>query len=283
MIYRNDHYGPIDRFCTKHPRFGMPNLMLYIAITQGIVGVLDLFTQGRLSSLLMFSAAHIFAGQIWRLATFVIVPSASNPFYLLLSCYVYYWTGQMLEREWGTAKFNLFYLCGVVLSALFGLVLGYASIYYINLSIFLVIATLYGEMQVLFMFVVPIKMKWLAILDVVLILVDVVQYAQMGAWIFALVPLASFVNYFIFTWPFWSMKLGFARRQVDPQVINFKRAKRQAEKKARETGGYMHKCAVCGITDQDNPDLEFRYCSKCDGYYCYCANHINNHIHIRND
>ena len=283
MMYRNDHYGPIDRFCAKHPRFGIPNLMMYVAIAQAAVGLLDIFLQDWLSALLMFSGPAILRGQVWRLVTFVIVPNSSNPFYLLLSCYVYYWTGQMLEREWGTAKFNLFYLSGVVLSALFGLLLGHQDIYYIHLSIFLVIATLYGEMQVLFMFVIPIKMKWLAILDVVLILVDVVQYAQRGLWVFALAPLASFVNYFIFTWPFWSMKLGFARRRADPQVINFKRAQRQAQKKAKETGGYMHKCAVCGLTDQDDPNMEFRYCSKCDGYYCYCANHINNHIHIHND
>lgn len=280
MIYRNDHYGPIDRFCAKHPRFGIPSLMMYLAIAQVIVGLADLIMDGWLTGLMMFSAPHIFAGQIWRLVTFVVVPSSSNPFYLLLGCYVYYWTGQMLEREWGTPKFNLFYLCGVVLSILLGLAVGYANIYYINLSIFLVIATLYGETQVLFMLVVPIKMKWLAILDVVLILVDVVRFARMGAWFFALAPLASFLNYFIFTWPFWSMKLGFVRRRADPQVINFKKAQRQAQKKARETGGYLHKCAVCGLTDEDDPGMEFRYCSKCDGYYCYCANHINNHIHI---
>ena len=300
MIYRNDHYGLIDRFCAKHPRFGVQNLMLYVGIAQVSVFFLDLFTRGRLGGLLCFWGPDVLRGQIWRMVTFVIAPNSSNPFYLLLGCYVYYWTGQMLEREWGTARFNLFYLCGTVLSSVFALVLtliqpelmsvldraGLSAInlaYYLNLSIFLVIATLFSEAQVLFMFVLPIKMKWLALIDVALILVEVIQYGQRGWWSFALVPLASFVNYFIFTWPFWSVKLGFVRRRADPQVINFKRAKRQAEKKARETGGYMHKCAVCGITDQDDPNMEFRYCSKCDGYYCYCANHINNHIHIRQD
>ncbi len=300
MIYRNDHYGPIDRFCAKHPRFGVSNLMLYLGIAQVAVFFLDLFAHGAVSGLLTFWGPDILRGQVWRLVTFVAAPNSSNPFYLLLGCYVYYWTGQMLEREWGTAKFNLFYLSGVVLSSVFALILtlvqpglmsmldraGLSSInlaYYLNLSIFLVIATLYGETQVLFMFVLPIKMKWLALIDVALILVEVIQYGQMGWWSFALFPVASFVNYFIFTWPFWSVKLGFMRRQADPQVINFKRARKQAEKKAKETGGYMHKCAVCGLTDQDDPNMEFRYCSKCDGYYCYCANHINNHIHIRND
>lgn len=216
---------------------------------------------------------------MWRLITFIFVPTNTNPFYLLLSCYVIFWTGQMLEREWGTAKFNLFYLCGALLSIVDGMILGTTDIYYIHLSFFLIIATLYSEMQALFMFVVPIKMKWIAILYVVMILLDAVRIGP----VVLLVVLPSCINYFIFTWSIWSMKLGFVRRQADPQVINFKRAQKQAEKKARETGGYMHKCAVCGLTDQDDPSMEFRYCSKCDGYYCYCANHINNHIHIRQD
>ena len=299
MMYRNDHYGPIDRFCAKHPRFGVPNLMLYIAIAQVVIFFLNLFTRGMFSRLLGFWPPDILRGQVWRLVTFIVVPNSSNPFYLLLGCYFYYWIGSMLEREWGTAKFSLYYLSGIVLSAVLGMAFSFLQwdlisqfdlpgmsvnlSYYLNLSIFLIIATLYGEMQVLLMLIIPIKMKWAALIDVVLILVDVIQYVQMGWWAFALFPLASFINYFIFTWPFWSMKLGIVRRQADPQVINFKKAQRQAQKKARETGGYLHKCAVCGLTDQDDPNMEFRYCSKCDGYYCYCANHINNHIHIHND
>ncbi len=283
MIYRNDHYGLIDRFCTKHSRFGIPNLAMYVAIGQAAVGLVDLvmglLLKRHIITALMFYSPYILRGEVWRLFTFIFVPTSTNPFYLLLSCYVIFWTGQMLEREWGTAKFNLFYLCGVLWSIAGGMFLGSISIYYIHLSFFLVIATMYSEMQVLFMLVVPVKMKWLALLDVALILLNALEQG----WVVILLAIPSFINYFIFTWSFWSMKLGFVRRRADPQVINFKRAKRQAEKKARETGGYMHKCAVCGITDEDDPGMEFRYCSKCDGYYCYCANHINNHIHIRND
>ena len=281
-MYRNG-YGPIDRFCAKHPRFGFNNLMLYLVIAQAVVFVLDMVFGSIPSLMLAFSRELILRGQVWRLVTFAIVPNSSNPFNLLLSCYFYYWIGQLLERSWGTAKFNLFYLSGVVLSALFGMVLGNASIYYVNLSIFLIIATLYGEMQVLLFFVIPIKMKWMALIDVVLIFVDVFSLLRAGYWTYALVPLVSFINYFIFTWPFWSYKLGIARRKADPQVINFKKAQRQAQKQAHATGGYRHKCAVCGITDQDDPNMEFRYCSKCDGYFCYCMNHINNHVHVHKD
>ena len=284
MIYRNG-YGPIDRFCAKHPRFGISNLMLYIIIGQVAVFILDLFFRGMLSSYwLPFSRDLILHGQVWRLVTFIFLPSDSgNPFFLLLGCYCYYWIGPMLEREWGTARFTLFYLSGVVLSVLSGMILGITDIYYINLSIFLVIATLYGEMQVLLFFVIPIKMKWMALIDVALILVAVIQNLMYGSWVGALLPLASFVNYFIFTWPFWGAKLGVLRRRADPKVVNFKRVQKQAQKQAKATGGYRHKCAVCGITDADDPNMEFRYCSKCDGYYCYCMNHINNHVHIHHD
>ena len=295
LIYRNRGYGPIDRFCAKHPRFGVPNLMKIIVIAQIAVYVLNLvaqltFRQGWVGYL-YFNPGLIMMGQVWRLVTWLVVPNASNPFMLLLSCYFYYWIAAMLEREWGTAKFTLFYLSGAVLSVIWGMLMGLAQMnftlsvspinlsYYLNLSIFLVLAVLYGDLQVLLFFVVPVKMKWMALIDVVLVLVDMVSLAQWGLWMLALVPLASFINFFVFTWPFWSAKLGVAKRKTDPKVIHFK----QAQKKAQETHGYHHKCAVCGITDADDPNMEFRYCSKCDGYYCYCANHINNHIHIHKD
>lgn len=295
LIYRNRGYGPIDRFCAKHPNFGIPNLMKIIVFGQIAVYVLELisslmFHQSWIQYL-QFVPALIMNGQVWRLVTWVVVPYASSPFSLLLTCYFYYWIAAMLEREWGSARFSLFYLSGMVLSVALGMVLGMAQLnlthtlasinlgYYLNMSIFLVLAVLYGEMQVLLFFVVPVKMKWMALIDVVMVAVDMVRLIQWGYWLLALVPLASFVNFVIFTWPFWQTKLGIMRHKTDPKVIHFK----QAQKKAQETKGYHHKCAVCGITDADDPDMEFRYCSKCDGYYCYCANHINNHIHIHKD
>lgn len=297
MIYRNNNYGPIDRFCAKHPRFGIPNLMKIIVFGQIAVFVLDLigifaFEQSWMEYL-EFIPEFIFRGEVWRLVTWLFVPNSTNPFYLLLGCYFYYWIASVLEREWGTAKFSLFYLSGAVLSVIFGLGLSLIQLrgipvvidlsYYLNLSIFLVLATLFGETRIYVFFFIPIKMKWMAIIDVVLILVNVVELFRLGLWSVALIPLASFVNYFIFTWSFWSMKLGIARRRADPTVINFKKAQKAAQKKAQDTRGYMHKCAVCGVTDAMEPDMEFRYCSKCDGYHCYCADHINNHVHIHED
>ncbi len=299
MSFRRNGYGPIDRFCAKHPRFGIQNLMKILVIIQIVVYVVNFVTELTMgygwSWYLTFIPAAIFQGQLWRLVTWLVIPNAGNPFMLLLSCYFYWWIASTLERQWGTARFNLFYLSGAVLSVVLGLVLsllqpmfsGFSMnlSYYLNLSIFLIIATMFGEMQVLLFFVVPIKMKWMAIIDVVLIVVDMVELFAAGAWAYALVPLASFINYFIFTWPFWSAKLGIVKHKTDPTVINFKKAQHQAQRaqKTLQAQGYRHKCAVCGVTDAMEPDLEFRYCSKCDGYHCYCINHINNHVHIHED
>ena len=299
MSFRRNGYGPIDRFCAKHPRFGISNLMKILVIIQIVVYAVNFLTDLTLgyglSFYLYFIPGAIFQGQLWRLLTWLVIPNASNPFMLLLSCYFYYWIASTLERQWGTARFNLFYLSGAILSVVLGLVLsllqpqfmgiGMNLSYYLNLSIFLILATMFGETQVMLFFFLPIKMKWMALIDVVLIIADAVDWFRVGAWTVALVPLASIINYFIFTWPFWSMKLGIVKHKTDPTVINFKKAQQQAQRnqKAQQAQGYRHKCAVCGITDAMEPDMEFRYCSKCDGYHCYCKDHINNHIHIHED
>ena len=94
-------------------------------------------------------------------------------------------------------------------------------------------------------------------------------------------PIVAILNYLIFFWEDLINTLGYKRAQVrhrtSAQTINFKKA----QKELRERRGYLHKCAVCGVTDQTDPNMEFRYCSKCSGYYCYCANHINNHSHVQ--
>lgn len=279
----------LDRLCAKHPRFGIPNLMLYIAIGNVAIYLIDLFSVGGISltSMLSFNRAAILQGQVWRLVSFVFVSMSGDfglrgtgIFFVAVSAYFYWWIGSLLEREWGTTKFTVFYLGGVVLNILFGLVAGRADMYYVNLSMFFAFATLYGDMQVLLFFLLPIKVKWLAWIDAALFAWEVLTALLMGDWIGALLPVIAILNYFIFFWQDFRYLFAKIGRRGSPTVVNFKKAQRQARKKAKQTGGYTHKCAVCGITDADDPTMEFRYCSKCDGYYCYCANHINNHVHI---
>lgn len=95
----------IDRFCYQHPRFGIPNLMLWVVIGNVIVYVMDMMSRGTFSAMLSFVPAYIFQGQIWRLVTFVLVPNyGSNIFFFAISAYFYYFIGSRLENQWGTAR-----------------------------------------------------------------------------------------------------------------------------------------------------------------------------------
>lgn len=266
----------IDRFCYKHPRFGIPNLMLAIVACNVVVYLLDMFSRGTLSPLLYFSRHYILQGQIWRLITFVMVPDSQGIFWFALTMYFYWFIGTNLEREWGAGKFTIYYGTGVLMTIICGLCTGYASMSYVNLSLFLAFATLFPNLQFLVFFIIPVKAKWLAWLDGALLAINFVAALATLRWASAILIVVSLLNYLIF---FWNDLMYYVRRQrrsTSRQAMNFKRAA-QAKK---ESKGYIHKCAVCGRTDTDYPDLEFRYCSKCVGYYCYCMDHINNHVHI---
>ena len=253
-----------------------------------LVYFLDMFSGGvSLSSLLMFIPEAVLHGQVWRLITFVFVPS-SRGIFLLIELYFYWFIGSSLEREWGTTKFTVFYCMGLLLNILMGLLLGLlglgyslVTMQYVNLSLFFAFATLYPDLQVLLFFIIPIKVKWLARFDAAIFAWGVVSSLLSLHLVGALLPVIAILNYFLF---FWSDIAALLRRnqrrvqhQRSQQTVNFRKATQQAQQKK----GYIHKCAVCGKTDTDYPDLEFRYCSKCNGYYCYCKEHINNHVHIQ--
>ena len=283
----NNNVSWLDKFCARHPKFGIPNLMLYIAIGNIAIYLIDLFSMGGLSlaSTLSFNRYAILHGQIWRLVSFIFLSESGDLFFfrgtgiffVLVSAYFYWWIGNLLEREWGTTKFTVFYLGGVVLNVIYGMLTGYSSMAYVNLSMFFAFATLYPNMEILLFMILPVKVKWIAWIDGALFAWAVASNLLVGNWIGALLPIAAILNYFIFFWPDFRYLFAKAKRRTSPQTINFKKA----QKELLQRRGYLHKCAVCGVTDQDDPNMDFRYCSKCTGYYCYCANHINNHSHVQ--
>ena len=164
----------IDRFCILHPNFGIPNLMLYVVIGNVVLGLLSNFSNGNFLSFFSYTLSGLLHGQVWRLVTFVLIPESTSPFYLLITCYFYYWIGSTLERQWGTAKFTTYYLSGMLLTVLgasiVSLITGYSiPVYganYVNFAMFMAFALLYPDAQVLLFFVFPIRMKWLAYIDV---------------------------------------------------------------------------------------------------------------------
>jgi membrane associated rhomboid family serine protease len=284
-------YDGVQRFCAAHPRFGIPNLMRVIVIGNVAVYVLMLLTQANDANALSFLTFNLNAllhGEVWRLVTFVFVPAYSSPFALLISLYFYYWIGSTLERQWGTAKFNLYYISGALLTVL-GVVLASlitgnpyltaAGTGYVNLSMFFAFAFLFPDTTVLLFFILPVRMKWLAYLDGALFAFDIIKAIGAHNWAGVVLPIVALLNFAVFIWPEVHYLKERAKYQNSRKTVQFRQAQQQQAKQAQQQG-YRHKCAVCGRTDSDYPNLQFRYCSKCAGYRCFCQDHIFSHVHF---
>lgn len=267
----------VDRFCNNHRNFGIPNLMKYIAIANLVFLVMG-FINPVFMNYMLFSPYHILHGQVWRLISFMFYPPGSG-ILALVAIYFYYWIGKTLEAYWGAGKFTFYiisgYLFTVVYAFLIYFIFGISIVLtaeYIYLAMFFAFATLFPDMQVLLFFVIPVKMKYLAWIDLAFFAYSVIT----GPFPVNLLPVVALANYALF---FGGELIRKERRKYNPTVINFKR---EAQKIRREQAAalYNHKCAVCGRNDTDYPTLDFRYCSRCAGYHCFCEDHINSHIHF---
>ena len=278
-------------FCYKNKDKGIPNLMLYIMLGTAVVYLLsDIYGNYTLYNLLIFDRQAILHGQIWRLISYPLTFHISNPFLMLLSGYCYYFLGRAMEAAWGTFKFNLFYLTGIVMMDVYCLLLGgRADVSYLNLSLFLSFATMAPDTGFLLFFVIPVKAWIFALVDLFSVFLGLVT----NPFPYNLFPLISLANYFLFfgkdvlnliplSFRNWvNRKLGKKSAPTRPKVIEFQSAPRQERPKADSNkASYTHRCFICGKTDVTHPDTEFRYCSKCRGYFCYCEDHISNHEHI---
>lgn len=275
-----------ERFCLRNRNKGIPNLMLYICIGNAVMYVISMVTRNyTLYNLLSFNRRLILQGQVWRLFTYPLTYLTSNILLMAISLLCYYSLGNAMERMWGTLKFNIFYLTGVVLMDIYAMIFNCsANVYYLNMSLFLGYATLFPDASFLLFFIIPVKAWVLALFDLVIILLGVFSPPFTAANLF---PLIALGNHFLFfgkdvlnviplSWQSNARKL-FHKKPKQPKVIQFHVSQKPQEPKQN----YNHRCTVCGRTDVSNPELEFRYCSKCKGYYCYCQDHINNHVHIQ--
>jgi membrane associated rhomboid family serine protease len=279
-----------NRFLYNNGDKGIPNLMLWVSIGTLLVYFFMIVDPSNvIYQFIRFDRRLILQGQVWRLLTYIFVPNSSG-IWLFLLLFAYYGIGRMVESVWGTLKFNLFYLCGIVIMDIGALLLGTtASSYYLNLSLFLALATMFPDNKVLLMYIIPLKMKYLAWFYLLLMVYDVI-----GGDFSSVLAL---MNYFLFfgrecrnVLPgadrVGSKRMDFRFRHKNSSRPNpnwassYKSKKSDGPKKVVDAPAYRHKCTVCGRTDVSNPELEFRYCSRCNGYYCYCQDHINNHAHI---
>lgn len=279
-----------ELFCYKNRTKGIPNLMLYIVLGTAVVYVMSRIAGNTfLYYLLCFDRTAILHGQIWRLITYPLTYSAGNLLLTAVVLFCYYSLGRAMENIWGTLRFNLYYLSGVVMMDIYCMIFGgTADVAYLNMSLFLAYATLFPSATFLLFFIIPVKAWLFALIDLALVLVGLFSYP----FPYNLFSVISLANYFLFfgkdvlnvipmSWRANAARL-FRKKppvQKKAKVIRFDAGSYEASQ-ATVKAPYTHKCTVCGRTDVSNPELEFRYCSKCRGYYCYCQEHINNHAHI---
>lgn len=279
-----------ELFCYKNRNKGIPNLMLYIVLGSAVVYFMSRMAGNYfLYNLLCFDRTSILRGQIWRLFTYPLTYDAGSLLLTAISLFCYYTLGRAMEYNWGTLRFNLFYLTGIVMMDAYCLLFGgRASVTYLNLSLFLSYATMYPDSQFLLFFIIPIKAWIFALVDLVIVLFDLFTYP----FPYSFFSIISLANYFLFfgkdvlnviprSWRIRASQLfGKKPKQQKAKVIRFDTGSHEASHASTKTP-YTHRCTVCGRTDLSNPELEFRYCSKCKGYYCYCQDHINDHTHIQ--
>lgn len=260
----------------KYGRYAIHNLMNYI-VAMYMVGFLIQWVVPEIYfNYLWLDPQAILRGQIWRIVTFLFYPPSTNPLGAFLMAFLYFSIGNTLERTWGAFRFNVYFFMGVlgnVIGAMVGYLLfgqiWFLTLEYLNLSLFLAFAFTYPDLQFMLYFVIPIKAKWLGIVYAL----GVVWSFIMGTASIRCAIVLSLLNFLIF----FAMTRNYSR--INPKEIKRKRDF-QNQVKIKPRGGNQHKCAVCGRTEQDGEDLEFRYCSKCEGNFEYCQEHLYTHQHV---
>ena len=268
----------------KFGRYAIHNLTFYIIITY-VLGYLIMYFAPNVLSYCLLEPKYILMGQVWRIVSWLLIPPGSLDIFTIIMLFFYYSIGTSLERTWGAFRYNLYIFGGIILTVVGAFVLyvilgsgsilifngGMFSTYYISLSIFLGFAAEYPNMQVLVWFIIPLKIKWLALLDVVFLAWQMIQ----SGWVTRAAIICSLMNFLIFFFATRSFN------RISPKEIRRKKTYVKAVHQSQANGVTKHKCAVCGRTEKDGDHLEFRFCSKCKGNYEYCQDHLFVHKHVQ--
>ena len=291
---------PMSNFEKKFGKYAIKNISLVLILFYACGYLINWINPVMFNYLTLNPYAILFKGQIWRLITWLIIPPENFSFFTLIMLDFYYSIGTTLERTWGTYRYNLYLFLGIIFTAVgafammgfvylfqrdilfamgaenyFAVLSTMFSTYYVNMSIFLAFAATFPDMQVLLFFFIPIKVKILGIIYGVLLVYEFIagvgnKYLNAAN---RFVIGASLLNFIVFFFTSRNM-IHMSPKQVKRRQ-EFKREVKQSAKITR------HKCAICGRTEETNPELEFRFCSKCDGNYEYCQDHLFTHAHVK--
>lgn len=273
----------LDKMERKFGKYALSNLSMYIIITYAAGYLIELFAPV-MQQYLTLEPALILKGQVWRLVSWLLIPpESSNIFFVVIMLYFYYSIGNTLERTWGTFRYNVYIFSGILTSIIGSFILYFASggqgirlgnafsTFYISMSIILAFSATYPNMQVLFMMIIPLKMKWLGIAYAAMLVVEMI----LSSWPIRVVIICSLMNFIIFFFSTRNM------RRYSPKEIHRRQAYKQAVHKSQVNNITKHKCAICGRTEKDGDHLEFRFCSKCNGNFEYCQDHLFTHTHVK--
>ena len=254
-------------------RFAIPHLSLYLVIGQVLFLGLALMGSFDLERIALLPLA-VRAGEVWRLVTYLFMPLVSvltmtGALFLAFSLYMFYLMGSALEHFWGEFRFNAYIFIGWALTTALAFIFpgSYGANTFVMLSVFLAFAWLNPDFEILIFFILPVKIKWLALF----------QWLSYGfllvvsPWPVRVMILASIGNFLVFFGHDIVLRARSGRRRMAQQTRQFSAQRDEDEPR--------HRCHACGKTDLTHPQLEFRYCSKCAGEECYCSEHIANHAH----
>ncbi len=258
----------LDKLEKKFRWFGIPNITLHLVIGQSLVFIL-LMSQRIDYYFIALTPAFVLRGEVWRLFTFLLIPPQTSPIFIIFALYIFYIMGTALEHFWGAFRYTIFLLIAYLATIGVSFLTPYSpsSNMFIGGSVFLAFATLNPDFELALFFILPVKTKWLALLT----WLSYGYQMIVGTTTTRLLIVASVLNYLIF----------FGR----DILLRLRSQKWRMERKAQEFSRQnqpVHRCTLCGITDKDDPDVIFRYCTKCEGTLCYCEQHIRNHEHIGN-
>jgi hypothetical protein len=280
----------ISKLEKKFGKYAIRRISLYLALLYGVGYVIQVYNPHFLDAISLNPYA-IIRGEVWRLITWIMIPPAAfDPLWTLLSLFFFYRFGMIVEQTIGTFRFNIYLFSGLLFTILGAFVLMiytyiadplfiitagnavYFSTYYVKMSVFLAMAVILPEMQIFLMFIIPIKMKYMGMVYGLLITLDFIRSGMIGRFVI----IASLLNFLIFFYLIYRNKNQITTEQKIRRAVY-----RQEIKKVKTVT--RHKCAVCGVTDEQEPEREFRFCSKCKGSYEYCDQHLYTHSHVTSE
>lgn len=283
----------INKLNRKFGRYAIHNLMFYIILLYAAGFIISLINSDFYYNYLMLDIDKVLHGQIWRIVTFIIQPtSKTNILFLAIELYLYYMIGNALENAWGAFRFNMYYLSGLLFNVLAVIIIYLFTgrsidlgLTYINRSMFFAFAALYPNVQFLIFFIIPLKVKYLGYVYGVYVLYEIIVNVMAGYYFVGIaiaVALGNFLIYFLSSRNYKRMSPGEIKRKSNyKRQVNAGKGGNVVEFRGKKTIT-RHKCAVCGRTELDDENLEFRFCSKCDGNYEYCMDHLFTHEHVKN-